>query len=1024
MHKLFGRILMLPMLLVAALSLSTQAFAADTWQPQPGSQSVYVDPLLSSGPAAVNVSGLEQELQQAGRKHGLRFIFVIAERGSENIDNSVFGRQMTDGVLRRFQGSNGFNSDNYVLVTVYGLPGSNLTKTARSGNLGPRAVSLGVSNAALQSYMDNNKHLLGNGDVRGYFRNIANSINASIDRKIADDAARAQQAERDRIAEQERQRAQAEADRIAAEQAAARNEAILTGVTYGGPPLVIIVTLITLFVISRRRRATAEALLKAARTDANTLGQNYTDLQDKGLRFLDQTMGWEGRLKNRSLASVRQAMTLYSQITEGKLELSARLDKAEADFAGQKNPFGWGGYNAVIKAYTVDKITVQGARLSDEQRSLFGTAVVVKTYDKISDLMAEMETINTQLQALLKNLKQSFEKVRENKADIERLMGEVEALKPQLNQNELAFDPYQEGYDELIKARDAFLAIMDSDPLEASDDSQAVEDGVTAVKAALNRAIALKQSLATTAGQIEAAVKKVADTRGKAADYTYPEASFKAPEGLPVKLLLAEADGNPDKQIADARDLLAKAQELVLAGKLDEADKAKASSEGKVKEASNLVDAIVAAAAFIQKGVPGIRTALSKLKTEIDGGDAAVAELNAGFLKKNFEGQPGKLVTAKTVRDKTDGELAKIKTAFLEQRYLAGRALLEGIGSDIQHSRDGITEVHAKLAELKRLRDHAKTTVEAAADLAGALVRKLKDHAFTTSAKTDGTFANAQPVLTRQQTDVALDITDWPAAAKAADELLATLKSVDSKIDEEKRAYDNAVKAIGELETAVNTAANECRHDYVRQATTSKLGEGRTALSNARRDVAVAKADWNAIAARTEAGKDLCKKARELSAADKKAGTEAKAAIEQAQQKIDGVKRASFKKSKTIGGSSKTFGENVRANTSSAAALLTAAESLFNNQDYEKAKSKAGEAYNSAEKAEETAAQEVATAIGVAVAYQKQLDDAAAERQRQADAAAEASRRSNDSFNSSSSTTISSGFDNSSSTTTSNNGFD
>ncbi|HNB22464.1 MAG TPA: hypothetical protein PKZ32_08610, partial [Candidatus Melainabacteria bacterium] len=234
MHKLFGRILMLPVLLVAALSLSTQAFAADTWQPQPNaSQNVYVDPLLTSGPTPVNVSGLEQELQQAGRKHGLRFIFVIAERGSENIDNTVFGRQMTDGVLRRFQGSNGFNSDNYVLVTVYGLPGSNLTKTARSGNLGPRALSLGVSNAALQSYMDGNKHLLGNGDVRGYFRTIANSINASIDRKIADDAAAAQRAEQDRIAEQERQRQQAEADRIAAQRAAERNAAIMTAVTYG-----------------------------------------------------------------------------------------------------------------------------------------------------------------------------------------------------------------------------------------------------------------------------------------------------------------------------------------------------------------------------------------------------------------------------------------------------------------------------------------------------------------------------------------------------------------------------------------------------------------------------------------------------------------------------------------------------------------------------------------------------------------------------------------------------------------------
>ncbi len=1026
MHKLFGRILMLPVLLVAALSLSTQAFAADTWQPQPNaSQNVYVDPLLTSGPTPVNVSGLEQELQQAGRKHGLRFIFVIAERGSENIDNTVFGRQMTDGVLRRFQGSNGFNSDNYVLVTVYGLPGSNLTKTARSGNLGPRALSLGVSNAALQSYMDGNKHLLGNGDVRGYFRTIANSINASIDRKIADDAAAAQRAEQDRIAEQERQRQQAEADRIAAQRAAERNAAIMTAVTYGGPPLIIIVTLITLFSISRRRRSAAEALLKKARADANTLGQNYVELQDKGLRFLDQTMGWEGRLKNRSLAQVRKAMTLYSQITDGKLVLSDRLDKAEADFQGQKNPFGWSGYDAVIKAYTQDKITVQGALLSDEQKSLFGSAVVTKTYDKISDLMEEMESVNAELRTLLKDLKESFEKVRENKADIERLMGEVDGLKPALAKNELVFDPYQGGYDQLIRARDAFLAIMDSDPLEARDSSQAVEDGVTAVKAALNRAIALKQSLATTAAQIDAAAKKVADTRGKAADYTYPEASFKAPDGLPANLQLAEADGNPDKQIGDARDFLASALKLVLAGKLDDADKAKSNSEKKAGEAATLVDTIVAAAAFIQKGVPGIRTALVKLKTEIDGGDAAVAELNAGFLKKNFDGQPGKVVNAKSVRDKTDGELAKIKTAFLEQRYLAGRALLEGIGSDIQHSRDGITEVHAKLAELKRLRDHAKTTVEAAADLAGALVRKLKDHAFTTSAKTDGTFASAQPVLTRQQTDVALAITDWPAAAKAADELLATLKGVDSKIDEEKRAYDNAVKAIGELETAVNTAAGECKHEYVRQATTSKLGEARNALSNARRDVAVAKADWNAIAARTESGKDLCKKARELSAADKKAGTEAEAAIEQAQQKIDGVRGSSFKKSKTIGGSSKTFGEGVRANTSSAAALLTSAESLFNNRDYENAKTKAGEAYRSAERAEEAAAQEVATAIAAAVAIQKKIDDDAAEAKRQADAAAEASRRtSNDSFTRSDTNTVSTPFSDSSSTTTSNNGFD
>ncbi len=1027
MQKLFGRMMLPLVLLVVALASSSQAFAADTWLPRFNPQQhVYVDPALTNPP--VNVSGLEQQLVQAGRTHNLQIFFIMAERGTENIPNAQFGTQMLDKLIASWQGVNGFPSDDYLIITVFRLPGGDWQKTARGGNAGPRLRTIGfASPSTLQNILDAHKSRLSNNDVKGFVTEVVKGVNGTVtqfhadaERRRQQEIADAERARQQQIADAERARQQEIADREAAAQRAEQMEVYATWATYGGPPLAVVILLIVLFVIARKKRGIAEQLLSKGRTEANTLATNYDDLQDKGLGLLNGALGWETRLKNRSLKEVQAAMALYSQLTDAKLEISARLDTAEAAFSGQKNPFAWGGYNTVIRLYTVAEITVTGKQLTPEQRTLFGATVQTRTY-KMPELMAEMETVYTTLKGKLKQLEGSFRKVRENKADIERLMGEVDALKPKLAENELVFDPYQAGYDELIQARDAFLGIMDSDPLEASDDSQAVEDGVTAVKAALNRAIALKQSLATTAKQIAQAVKKVADTRGKAADYSYPEVNFKAPEGVPANLLLAEQDGNPDKQIADAEGFLASALKLVVAGKLDESDKAKANCEAKTSEASTLVDTIVAAAAFIQKGVPGIRTTVGKLKTEITGGDASVDELNAGFLKKNFESQPGKLVTAKSVRDKTEGELAKIRAAFVEQRYLAGRALLEAIGSDIQGSRDAIVEVHTKLAELKAFRDHAKTTVASAADLATSLVRKLKSHEFTTSKATDSTFAGAQPVLARQQTDVALAVTDWPAAAKASDELLATLKGVDSNIDLEKRAFDNANTAISNLEGAIKSAAGECKHEYVRQATLTKLEEGRTALNQARRDVAVAKSDWNAIAARTVAGNDACTRAKALSASDKTKGTEAKAAIERAQEKIDGVSSARFKKSKQIGSSNKTFGENVRANTSTAAATLTSAESKFDSQDYEGAKTTANQAYDAAEAAETKAEQEVATAIAAAVLIQKQADDAAAERKRQDDAAEAARSRSTSSDFSSSNNSTSSTFDSTPSGSTSSN---
>jgi hypothetical protein len=1017
MQTLIGRLFLVPLLaVVAALSLSTQAFAADTWQPRFNpSQHVYVEPALtSSANAPVNVSGLEQDLVQFGQKHNLQIFFVMAERGTENIDNAQFGARMIDRLLASWQGSNGFPADNYVLITVYRLPGGDWQKTARGGNLGPRAISLGLTVSQFQDIVNAHKGRLQNNDVRGFVRNAAGDVNSAIDARIA----QAAQAERDRIARE----AQAERDRIAREaqereDAARRAEQMKTFVTvatYGGPPLVIIIVLGVLFFVTRRKRAQAEGLLNGKRSDAQNLGARYTELEDNYLGFLDSNKGWDGRLKNRSLTEFRAAVALYSQLTTAKLAFSGRFDAAQAAFDGNRNPFYWSGYNKTIELLTVAQITVTGAELTDDQRTLFGGTVQEKTYE-LSGLMTEMEDVYKSCKSKLSALKTAMHKVRENQGDVARLIQEVEDMKPQLTAAELTFDPYTETMASLTGARDAFIAIMNSDPLEASDDSQAVEDGVEALKKTLTRAVTLKASLTSTATAIETSAQKVAATRGKPADYNYPEVGNNAVDKLPVNLLLAEETGNPDTQLKNARDFLASAGKHVLAGQLDKADEAKASAAKEAKAAADLVDAIVAAAAFIQAGVPNIRKAVSKLSSEITGGDADVDELKAGFLKKNYEGQPEKLVAAKSVRDKTEAELAKVKKAFFEQRYLAGRELLETLGSDIQTSRDAIVEVDTCLKTLKANREHAKSTVASAADLAAALVRKLKSNDFTTSRATDDAYAAQQPVLTRQKADVELDVTDWPAAAKAADELLGKLKGIDGDIDTQKRAYENAKIAISNLGSAVKASQGNCDHDYIRQPALNKLAEGEGALDKANGAIKVAKSDWNAIAAATEKGKDACTKANELSAADKKAGTEAQAAINAASTKITSVEGKDYSDSKTIGGRHRTFGQNVSANTSNATSELRSARTKMSSKDYEGAKKDADDALRAAKKAESDADAVTAAAIAAAITT---YNNEQAEQRRQEEAA---SRSSSSNFDSGSSYSTSSSFDSGSSSTTSSN---
>ncbi len=189
-------------------------------------------------------------------------------------------------------------------------------------------------------------------------------------------------------------------------------------------------------------------------------------------------------------------------------------------------------------------------------------------------------------------------------------------------------------------------------------------------------------------------------------------------------------------------------------------------------------------------------------------------------------------------------------------------------------------------------------------------------------------------------------------------------------------------------------------------------------LLRAQRAIKVAKSDWNAIAAATEKGKAACTKATELSKADHTAGTNAKSAIDGASKKITAVEGKDYSDSKTIGGRSRTFGNNVSANTSNATSSLSSARSKFKDKDYEGAKSKADEAHRQAVKAESDADAVTAAAIAAAITT---YNNEQREIQRKADAAAaEASRTSSSNFDNNT-TTTSSTFDSGSSSTTSSN---
>lgn len=979
MHKAIARMLLPLMAVVMLFIVSAPAHAADTWQPRFDKNThVYLDPRLANHPAnPVNLDGLEQQLVQAGKKHNLQIFFIMVEKGTESCPQGTpFAVCKIDQVVGNWMGQPGFPTDNYLIILNVRLD-TDWTKTSRAANSGTALRAHGVEGQTLLRMLDNNASLLPT-NPKGYAVGVAAAVNAQIDAHIAQverdrqkaiDDAEAERLRKIREAEEAKQREidnARRAEESAKFWASARHNALIFG-----PPLLFLILLGLRFIFFRKNRDAAAAVIAKWKTDFDAAHTNYLALDKAYLRFLtaqeqdNRRKNFRGRTKTEYEAAVGNYGALSARV-EGA---QTRLAEAEKAFASG-SMLSFGGFQRAIALLTSDaedhKVKITGETLPLEKRTLFGSSVKEDTYSP-NALIANMDSLFQQITAALSGIVSAFAATEQNKQDIEGLVASIEESKKALTENGLVFDPYTQTLTDLCAQRDAFVKILNSDPLEALDDSEAVERGVEALKKTIDLAIEQKKDLARTEKSIATAAKKVTDTRAQVADYKYPE-QVQAQSGLPANTLLKEDAADPDKPLAQAREFYAQALHHVIAGNLEASEKAQTQAEQKASETSALVDTILAARKFVQEQVTVVRGNLGRLFNELPGGNDDVAALNAGFLKKNFDGQPAKVTAAQAVHDRTEAELAKVRIAFFEQRYVASRALLEKIGADIQGARNGIVEVHTRLKQLEDDRKNAKAAVDRSEDLEKALVTKLAGNAHTTSARTDEAFKLLQPAVKRARTDVDQAITDWPAAKATADKLEADLKGIDTKIDEEKQAHQNAGRRISELQTVCSTAESELNHRFTRKEARGKLTEANSVLEQVQREIKVAKSDWNAIARKAEGGKTAAEDARTKARTDRENGTAAEAAISRASQKISGVSGRSYQESKSIGGSHRSFGGNVRANTSSAASQLASAESALHNKDYETAKRNADAAYQAAERAEDAAERETAALIAAAVA--------------------------------------------------------
>jgi len=928
MQKQISKVILpLVALVLSLVAFAPAAFAQSTWSPDfDKGRHVYLDPALANDPSyPVQFSSLDKDLEQRAAKHGLQIYVVAARLGDEAVpQDQNWAPRTLDNLILKWQGQPGFPANEYLII-LWLRRTDNPNKGWVAANGGNRLRGYGLDGArfsdpngpvipALKRHMPQ--------DPKGAMVEIADNVNGVIDQYEAD-----QQAQRDHDAFM-----------------AKLPYYLLIGFLAAG----FLGLIIWLSIRYRREKKLAldaigewEPLLESA----NAL---YIKLSGSYLGFLQQQGDWETRFKNTTLAKYKQAVTDFADFSVRQKRANNLLEEAKKAVARAFFPTV-GGFRKAVALLSSEPVEITGKELPLDQATLFG-GVVTKTTYQPAKLLDSMEDLFKRTVKALDSIIKAFEGADQDKKDIEGLMKDVDGAKEKLSQNGLSFEPYAARYTREKDGLQAALSILASDPLSAFDGLEKVEADLRTLKADLERALSIKGSLSSAEAEIGKAVDKARTTREQKASYAYQLGDGEtAPVSAGGLFTLVEEAGNPDPRIAEARQHLAAALAAVVAGELDKSDKEKAAATDAARRAVRLVDSVLEAKTFVEKQVSMVRGNLGKLQAAVPDAGKAVSELKSDFLAKNIAGEPDKLDGARGVIDATAGELAKVKQAYDEQRFLAARGTLENIGGDIQSSRDKLVEIHARLATLRSNRQHSRDVIAAQSGVADALRSKLQANSFTTAAATDSEFERLTKSLTAQKTDVAKDVTDWPAAAEAADHLSAAFQAVDAAIDQQKADHDRAVSKSEALRSAIADAESYVNDGDTRQPARSKLGEAKGVLSEMSSVLTRAKSDWASIGRRAEEGKSLAGKARELAQSDKSAANQARSSISRASSEISSADRS--------------YGRGVSADLGSARSQLGRAKSSLGSQSYEDANREADSAYRAAQAAASAAAAAVAAII-------------------------------------------------------------
>ncbi len=986
--RLTRMLVLLSIVLGASLSSS---FATETgWLPKfDPNNHVMVDPALKTSDHPVNFKGMETELAELARANHLQVFVVATQRSFPS--KQVISEEIANDLQARWSGLPGFSNDDYLMI-VWVRQENDPIHGSFASYAGNKLQSFGFSASkmrapngpmfpALRQFMPR--------DPKNAILQIVRNVNSGVE-QVKSDRVQAErdriegekQIARDRAAFQQRQ----EAERVAAVKEAAESEAryaqIRTVTIIGAPITLLLGTLAFLAVRYQRRKKEAQALLADWSEKTLNAGHWYGELQDGYLGFLKQQKNWQKRFTPDGKTAKRFAAAIawYAKLTTRKLAADGVLSAAQSEFDGAHWP-SIHAFDEVILILTERQVAVGEKVLSVDDAEFFKGTVEEQLLAP-AEILADMKELFENTRAALAEIKAAFDGTEQNRKDIEALVSAIDALKLRLTAAGLDFTPYQTKYQEVCKERDAALALINGDPLEALSDTEIVEAAAGELKSKIEDALQIAETREDIAAKIGQAESQIAEARTTPLTYAYPEAKDGDPTG-DGKFFTIVADGsNPDVALSDARKADDELFSALRKGDLSQAAKWRDAAYQAIELAKKIVFNTFEAKKLVEKNLGALRQKLGQMTAAIPGAQASLQSLTVEFPAASFEGEAAKLERAKTNGPRVENEFGRIHDLYFAQDFIGAANLLfqneEEVGSDSK----GLAEISERLAYLRHQRSLAKAKLQELKAQSDALRTRLSKETFFVPAAVDTQFQTAQAPLAQLEKICSEQMSDWPAAVVLAQHVEAEFKSIGESIEASLLAHQSAVQRLNVAKSADAHAESAVNRNGVRERARTALKLVGTHLGLLEHEFSTPKSDWKALATRADQLKSEAEAAESLANEDVRLLRQAQDSLDSVNSRIHGLAVRNFAQTVSWGGRVQVLSLPLSLDLSRAYSAANAVARDISSGDYEAALAHCRDADSAADSAESWANAQLAAAVAELIAEWQEEERQRQERER------------------------------------------